>query len=235
MCDCWPLFRKGIKDVTWGWGILFVLTLVGWVLVLMVERSCEYVRIETSDDDKDDSSSFGRGLSRGRLEPKDECQGWAQYNDLQLDSQAIMALVAGTTSVLLGAFVWGYLWITVCCQPFPWFFQWIIVTTCVVVAGLQALTHTMTKSNLCRDMSVVIVDEGDGTQRVFDTCSKETTAYNLTFATMALYMAAAVLFALVRLHKTKADYEDDDNNDNHNHKKDPDMENPTASLEDIKA
>ncbi|KAL7557304.1 hypothetical protein ACA910_016264 [Epithemia clementina (nom. ined.)] len=94
--------------------------------------------------------------------------------------------------------------------PFPRFFKWIVVAVCILLAGFQAMTHTMTKSSLCQGTRIVVMENGN--EIVYDTCTKDTLAYNLTFATIALWAVAAVLFSVVRLHKVKADNEDDNNN-----------------------
>ena len=201
MCEWWPLFRQGLKDVSWGWSILRPMTFTAWVLSLVVERSCTFVEIETADG----LYYFGRGTTRGRLRPNDVCQSWFDYSTLELDLAALSALVAAILSIAVGPFVWGYLLISVCCQPFPWFFKWIIVTACVMLSGLQAMTHTMTKSILCGDMYIVQMD-----QLVYDTCSKDTLTYNVTFVAVGLWIAAAVLFSVLGLHNTKRDHEDEE-------------------------
>uniref|UniRef100_A0A7S3DXP9 Uncharacterized protein n=1 Tax=Entomoneis paludosa TaxID=265537 RepID=A0A7S3DXP9_9STRA len=64
---------------------------------------------------------------------------------------------------------------------------------CVLVAGLQAVTHLMVHSDLCKDVLLTVSDPDTNQLLEFDTCSKDTLAYNMTFATIALWMFAGII------------------------------------------
>ena len=206
ICEWWPLFREGVKDVSWGFILILLISTTAWIMSIVIERSCDFLEVQTSDGEQ----SFGRGLTRGKLEPTDSCKDWRQYSGLELDTAAATSFIAALTSVALGAFVLCYLMVSVCCQPFPRFFKGIIIATCILLAALQGMTQSIYRSAaLCQDVNVVVESEGGGNTFNYNTCSRRTTAYFMTFFTIGLWPTVAGLFLNVNLHKVRGDDEDE--------------------------
>lgn len=248
LCEWWPLFRQGWKYLAWGWYLLLLVTLIAWIISFLIEQSCEFVQIQTSSNNNNNTTnvtsndeqlrSFGRGTTRGRWEPDDSCQRWSSHasrvvqsrSEAFLDPAAVAGYAGATISVALGLCVVGYLILNTCCySSFPAAFQkWIALPACIILAGLQAMTHAMIHSNvLCKNVHIVVgvgddtggadggqqsnSDPNDGDNReevVYDTCSNDTTAYRLTYVTIGLWLTAAALFATLRLRKIQVDNED---------------------------
>lgn len=62
----------------------------------------------------------------------------------------------------------------------------------IIISGFQAATHLMVKSDFCENADPLTFTFDNGQVAVYDSCEKNTAAYNLTFATMAMFMLGAI-------------------------------------------
>jgi Trk-type K+ transport system membrane component len=111
-----------------------------------------------------------------------------------------MSRVAAPLTIILGFVVMVRLWT----WPFSFggsrqrLLDYITCVLAICCAGLQATTHTFVKSDLCEASNLTATDE-NGNIIVWDTCDKLTTAYNITFGTIAGWVVVAIfVFCLPR-------------------------------------
>jgi len=182
--------RLQLAICNWATSLLFALT--SWGLSIWINRSCAFVRVTNSDD----GSVLDRGIQRGQLLPLDECIGWGNYEDLTLDSNMIAARTSSALSVVVGALfviILGvYMFVGRPCVRRTC--KWLACAMALANVVLQALTHLMSRSNLCQQ------EEGS-TGSESSSCDKVTPTYRATYATIVLWTASTVLSALLPVDK----------------------------------
>jgi len=205
LCQTQQCVREKLKNrprATRWWYASSLSVLTGWILVFLVDKNCNFVEIQTTESKLGSSSlplSFGRGTHRGKLLPTDSCRAWGQYDDLDLDLKMVATRTSDSLSIVLLAIVLATLLFIYFCRPLPCLGKWLLVALCILVSAFQAMTHLMVHSKLCKDVQVLAVDPVNGREVLYDECSKDTMAYNLPFATMALGVVAGLLIAILPL------------------------------------
>ena len=164
-------------------------------LVWIVDKSCDFVVLLGRNADGEVVDTITRGTQRGMLGPNDVCQNWAQYEELELDTKMVVTRVTAAMSIVLGAVCIFFLFVWL-----KWSRRWIkclVVVCSVSISVFQALTHLMVKSDLCEGQDPITSVNEAGQTIVYDECSNSTPTYNITFATIALWLAVAVLAFLL--------------------------------------
>ena len=200
----------------------FLCAVVAWSLSWVVDKSCEFVILSSREEDSsaEEDKSFptlSRGIQRGSWQPGDSCQAWGQYNDddnVNLPSRMIVARIAAAITIVFGAFI--MVWTAVTAMQIC---SCLKETTIVILHRLfallsllcsicQAATHLMVKSDFCEESDLVIVTS-DGMEILFDKCSKDTVAYNITFATIVLWLVpmTVLLFGIPSARNQRANLE----------------------------
>jgi len=127
-------------------------------------------------------------------------------------------------ALLLGAMLCTYFR-----RSLPCIGKWTLVLFGFLVAGFQAMTHVFVHSQLCKDVELVVVDETTGSEILYDRCSKNTFAYNLTFVTVALGVFTSLLIAFLPLVVSEdapsSGGDDDDDDDEGKEADDENQEN----------
>ena len=87
------------------------MSLIGWSLAWIVDKSCAFVVIIGRDVSSGSSvDSISRGTQEGQYRPGDTCRPWRRYQNegvLELDSNMIATRVSAALSIVLGAIVIG--------------------------------------------------------------------------------------------------------------------------------
>ena len=87
------------------------MSLIGWSLAWIVDKSCAFVIIIGRDEVSGSSvDSISRGTQEGQYRPGDTCRPWRRYQNeglLELDSNMIATRVSAALSIVLGAIVIG--------------------------------------------------------------------------------------------------------------------------------
>mmetsp|Transcript_7026 Transcript_7026/g.14407 ORF Transcript_7026/g.14407 Transcript_7026/m.14407 type:complete len:201 (+) Transcript_7026:262-864(+) len=167
------------------------------------------------------------------LFPDDSCQPWKDV-DVELDSNMIATRISAALSIVLGFLIWIYTTLVALrwskcilvtnrsiqqrrCSCFATCLiqmtsnrcvKFLVALLALAVAVFQALTHLMVKSDLCEDAEPFEAVVG-GRTAVYDTCEKDTPAYNLTFATMAMWVVLAIFVGVMRIPYASRDEEED--------------------------
>ena len=91
-----------------------LMSLLGWSLAWVVDKSCAFVIIIGQDTSGRAVDSISRGTQEGQYRPGDTCRPWRLYQNegvLELDSNMIATRVAASLSIVLGAFIIGGLFV----------------------------------------------------------------------------------------------------------------------------
>ena len=91
-----------------------LMSLLGWSLAWVVDKSCAFVVIIGRDTSGRAVDSISRGTQEGQYRPGDTCRPWRLYQNegvLELDSNMIATRVAASLSIVLGAFIIGGLFV----------------------------------------------------------------------------------------------------------------------------
>ena len=190
------------------WIAVVLCMTIGWALVWVVDKSCEFVTLPALSQQDDGSTTttittmvrITRGTQRGMLKPGDACQAWGKYDDLELDPKMVITRVAASMSIVLGAFCLLIMiaWLRV---SRVWLSR-LTALLAFIIAVLQALTHLMVHSDLCEQTTASSEtndggDDADGE----DACNRSTVAYKCTYFNMALWLAVAILLLRLPLWK----------------------------------
>ena len=91
------------------------MSLLGWSLAWVVDKSCAFVVIVGRDSSAGEAvNSITRGTQEGQYRPGDTCRPWRLYQNegaLELDSNMIATRVAASLSIVFGAFILGGLFV----------------------------------------------------------------------------------------------------------------------------
>jgi hypothetical protein len=203
MQQCLSHYISSLLHTPYRWYGSLLLVLAAWSLSFVVDKSCTFVEIRSSST----GDTFGRGTQRGQIVPTDSCEAWASYEELELDSNMVWTRTSAALTIVVGALVWipYLLWLrlynnNICGSTGRgWVLRLVAAGSCILCAVFQALTHLMVHSELCKDAEEVVVVVDDELVVVYDECSKTTTAYNITFATMGLWVLASFLVLMTPL------------------------------------
>jgi hypothetical protein len=185
------------------WYAATIVTIASWALAWVVDKSCEFVIVFGTDPaDGTIVDSLNRGTQGGQLRPGDSCQAWGKYDELELSSKVVATRVAASLTIVLGAFIlaWLLLWPCLCCCCFQTrrlLLSRICALLAFICAGFQAMTHLIVKSDLCEESNFTTTADNGTTELLWNTCDKSTTAYNITFATIALWVVACILICCI--------------------------------------
>ena len=87
------------------------MSLIGWSLAWIVDKSCAFVVIIGRDEVSGRAvDSISKGTQEGQYRPGDTCRPWRRYQNegvLELDSNMIVTRVSAALSIVLGAIVIG--------------------------------------------------------------------------------------------------------------------------------
>lgn len=197
------LFYK-LSQAPIQWYAATIVTAASWALSWVVDKSCEFVIVFGTDPNGTivDDASLNRGTQRGQLRPGDSCQAWGTYDDLELSSRVVATRVAASLTIVFGAYILGWLLLwpclcCCCCQRRRLSLSRIGSLLALVCAGFQAMTHLIVTSDLCEDSNFTTMSDDGTTEILWNTCDKSTTAYNITFGTIALWVVASILICCI--------------------------------------
>lgn len=171
------------RRLPWYWLPALLLSGASWYGSYYVHQDCSFVILSQQPlDEGEEVVYIRRGTTRGQLTPQDACQPWGDYDNLTLDSNMLLAKYSSLLPLILGAIIMAILLFMYPCLTVELiclraFFQWTCTLLALASAILQALTHFMVPSNMCHE-SPLIQSEGYS-------CENTTTAYYVTFITMA--------------------------------------------------
>jgi hypothetical protein len=186
------------------WYAATIVTMASWTLSWVVGKSCEFVVVFGTDQNGTivDDASLNRGTQGGQLRPGDSCQAWGTYDDLELSSKVVATRIAASLTIVLGALIlaWLLLWPCLCCcccQRRRLLLSRIGALLALICAGFQAMTHLIVKSDLCEESNFTTTADDGTTELLWNTCDKSTTAYNITFGTITMWVLACILICCI--------------------------------------